>query len=107
MKTSWKRSLAVLRQGGITYNLRNPRHPLAAPDQPPYPGEVENADPQPVPQTVIRHAMPARPVDHIDISDAVAVAAHQSRKKSVQAIEIGEREEYLAAACGNEYLEAK
>ena len=50
-------------------HLRNLRHALAAADQPPHAGEIEDADPEPVPQPVVRRAVTARPVDHVDIAD--------------------------------------
>ena len=50
-------------------NLRNLRHALAPADQPPARRQIEDADPEPVPHPVVRHAVTARPVDHVDIGD--------------------------------------
>ena len=41
--------------------------------------------------------MRARPVDHVDIGDVIPVAAHQSRQKAMQAVEIRQTEESIAA----------
>src|SRR5207302_8376255 len=41
--------------------------------------------------------MAAQPVDHLDISDVKALAPDQRRKKSVQPVEIGQREKDVAA----------
>src|ERR1700722_4508574 len=68
--------------------LAGVRNPLCAPDDPPPAGEIENADPQPVEETVIRRAIAARPVDHLHIADVKAVAADQRRQKAMQAVEI-------------------
>src|SRR5262245_39343325 len=81
----------------IAVHLRNLWHAALAPKQPPYPEQVENADPEPVPHAVIGHAVPTRPVDHVDIADLKAFAADQRRQEAVQSVEIGERQEEVAA----------
>ena len=70
---------------------------LRAADQPPHAGEIENADPQPVPQAVIRYAGAARPVDHVDIADRRSPRADQRRQEAMQPVEIGQRQEDVAA----------
>jgi len=60
-------------------------------------GEIENPDPQPVPQAVVRRAGPACPVDHVHIADVVTFASHQRRKKPVQTVEIGQRQKDIPA----------
>src|ERR1700726_3717000 len=84
-----------MRSASIGY-LRNPRDPLAPPDQPPHAGEVENADPQAVPESVVRATVKTRTVDHLDVSDFIAIAPDERRQKTMHAVEIGERQEGLA-----------
>ncbi len=70
---------------------------LFAADEPPHAGEVENADPQPVPKPVIRTAVPARPVNDVDIADGEAFAADERGEKAMQPVEIRQRQEQVAA----------
>ena len=60
------------------------------------PHEIENSDPQPVPKSIVRHAVPARPVDHIDIADVAALAANQRRQEAMQPVEIRQRQANIA-----------
>ena len=59
-------------------------------------GKIEDADPQPVPYPVIRFSVTPRPIDHVDIGDGVAVAAEQRRQKTMQPVEIGQRQKCVA-----------
>src|SRR6185312_11783010 len=76
--------------------FRDFRSSLLAADQPPHTGEIEYADPQPVPQSVVRYAVCPWPVDHIDIADVETFAPYQCGKKAMQAIEIRQTEEHSA-----------
>src|SRR6185312_8128982 len=73
------------------------RHAFPAADEPPHASEVENADPEPVPHAVIRHAGAARTVDDVDIADVEALALDERRQETMQAVEIGKPQEYVAA----------
>jgi hypothetical protein len=73
--------------------LPNFRNALLAADQPPDAGEIENADPEPVPQSIIRHAGVPRAVDDIDVADFVAFTFDQRRQETMQAVEIRQRQE--------------
>src|ERR1043166_6021357 len=84
-----------MRSASIGY-LRNPRDAPAPPDQPPHPGEVEDADPQPVPKSVVRAAVAAWPVDDFHIGDFIAVAPDERRQEAMQGIEVRQRQEGLA-----------
>src|SRR5215831_15465040 len=81
----------------IARNLRNLRYALLPAHQPPHAGEIEDADPQPVPHAVVRHAVPALAVDHVDIDHVEAVAPHQRRQETMQPVEIRQREKQVAA----------
>src|ERR1700730_17323230 len=84
-----------MRSASIGY-LRNPRDALAPPDQPPHAGEVENADPQAVPESVVRATVKTRTGDHVNVSHLVSVAPDERRQKTMHAVEKGERQEGLA-----------
>src|SRR6266699_3585270 len=84
-----------MRSASIGY-LRNPRYAPAPPDQPPHPGEVEYADPQPVPKSVIRAAVAARTIDDFHVRDFIAVAPDERRQEAMQGVEIGQRQERVA-----------
>src|SRR5262249_23917465 len=81
----------------IVLYLRNLRHTFAAADEPPHAEKIENTHPQPVPHAVIGDTGAARTIDHIDVVDRKALAAHQCRQKAVQAVEIGQRQEEIAS----------
>ena len=70
---------------------------LPAADEPPHADEIEDADPQAVEEAVVRLAGAALAVDDVDEDDAVALAAHERRQEAVDGVEIGQREEGLAA----------
>ncbi len=76
--------------------LRNLRHALPAADQPPDAEQVQNSDPEPVPEAVVRHAVQARPVHHVDVADLVALALDQRRQEAVQPVEIRQRQKQIA-----------
>src|SRR5689334_6842376 len=76
--------------------LRNPRDALAPPYQPPHTGEVEDADPQPIPHSIIGAAMATRTVDHLDVGDLIAVTSDERGQKAMQAVEIRQRQERVA-----------
>src|ERR1700733_4575277 len=82
-----------------TVHLLTSRNALAAPDQPPHAAKVENADPQAIPKAVVRCAVPARPIDDIDVADIETLAPDQSRQKAVQRVEIGQRQEKIFVEC--------
>src|SRR5579863_4411190 len=67
-----------------------------APNEPPDSGKIENADPQPVPETVIRSAVGARPVDDVDVADGETLAPHQRRQEAMQPVEVRQRQEQVA-----------
>src|SRR5271154_2707326 len=75
------------------------RNTLLAPNKPPDAGEIENTNPEPVEESVIRDAGMARPIDHVDIADVKAFAADQRREKAVQRVEIWQRQEQIAPEC--------
>src|SRR5882724_5084889 len=78
-------------------NLRDFGNAAAAPDQPEHAVQIENADPQPVPQAVVAAAMLARPVDDVDILDAITLSLHQRGGEAMQRVEKRQREINLAA----------
>src|SRR5579863_7379753 len=77
-------------------HLLSVRNALLAPNEPPHAAKIEDADPQPVPKSIIRRAVPALPVNDIDIADVEAIAPYQRRHKTVQPIEIGQRQKHIA-----------
>ncbi len=46
---------------------------------------------------VVRRPTAARPIDDIHVADLVAFAPHQRRQEPVQPVEIGQRQEHIAA----------
>src|SRR5438477_12679575 len=80
----------------IALHLQNLRHALLASNQPPHAQKIENADPQTIPHAVVRPPVTARTVDHVDIADPKALARDQRRQKPMQAVEIRQRQKYLA-----------
>src|ERR1043166_2458335 len=87
-----------MRSASIGY-LRNPRDAPAPPDQPPHAGEVEYADPQPVPKSVVRTAVAARTIDDFHVGDFIAVAPDERRQEAMQGIEIRQGQESVAPEC--------
>src|SRR6476660_544575 len=80
-------------------SILNLRNSLFAADQPPHPGQIQDADPQPVPHPVVRHAVRARTIDHINVANVVTFTSHQRRQEPVKAIEGWQFEKYVAADC--------
>src|ERR1700687_3737985 len=72
------------------------RNAFFAANEPPYASKVENADPKPVEEAVIRRAVPARPIDDVDIADVKAFAPDQRRQKAMQPVEIRQLKDQVA-----------
>src|SRR5216684_1366266 len=99
-RTRRKRSSQSLwRATSTSMNLRRVRNALPAADQPPNSGKIEDADPQAVEKPIIRRAVLARPVDHVDIPDIFALAARQRRQKPMQPIEDRQCQSDVARKC--------
>src|SRR5262245_62151472 len=97
MNTSWRYWPSCCDSStSIGRHLHRLRNLLAAADQPPHAEQIENADPQPVPQAVVRDTVLARPIDYIDIVDRMAFAADQRRQEAMQPVEIGKPQEQVA-----------
>src|SRR5207342_1737695 len=79
----------IFRDRALLLNLRNS---FFASDQPPNPGQIQNADPQSVPHPVVRHAMRARTIDDINVADVVAFTSYQCRQETVKSIEAWQTE---------------
>src|SRR3979409_2695645 len=88
--------MQIVLYGAEHSTLRSLRHALAPAHQPPHTGQIENADPKPVPQAVVRGARMTRPVDHVDITDGKTIAPEQRGQKTMQPVEIRQRQESLA-----------
>src|SRR5262249_53027744 len=96
-KTSWKYALSARRTESASINLRRLRHAPAPADEPPHAEQIQDSDPQPVPQAVVGLAVPARAVDHVDVADLQAFPPDQGGQETVQAVEIRQVEEQVAA----------
>src|SRR5512146_3133136 len=60
----------------VLYDFRNT---FLTADQPPHAGQIEDADPEPVPHPVVRYAGAAWAVHHVDIANRITFALDQRR----------------------------
>src|SRR5581483_12007314 len=73
--------------------LQNFRAWLFSSYQPPHAHKIENSDPKSIPEPVVRNAMTAGAIHHIDVGDVVALASDQRRQEPVEAVEIRQPQE--------------
>src|ERR1700751_1751858 len=59
---------------------------LFATNEPPHAKEVSHADPQPIPEAIVRRTVPARPVQHLDIADFESFATDQRWQKAMNPV---------------------
>src|SRR5262249_50183479 len=67
----------------------------AAADQPPDSHEIEDSDPQPIPQAGVGRAGMTRPIHHVDKADIVALAPDQRPEQPERAVRKGQRQKAI------------